>query len=175
MPITVRDLANHTGRLPNMPVDIGFLGQFVPGYPEEAVSDYWFYQTLHHVWLDTLPGYKFQHSKFGVALLGHILERAYGSTYTDLVKRFITGPLKMERTACLYGSKGSNIAYPHTNSLTPLLLTGQGLFSPAGGLSSSIGDMLTYLDAQLNGKLPAIQLTQATTGNRMRSGFMNKP
>jgi CubicO group peptidase (beta-lactamase class C family) len=171
VPITVRDLANHTGGLPDMPVDVGFLPEYEPGYPEESFTDDWFYKSLHNVRLDTLPGYKYQHSKWGVAILGHMLERVYGSSYTDLVKRFITGPLKMEKTGCLNVSEGGNIAYPHASSFTPLRLTDQGLFSPAGGLSSSIGDMLIYLDAQLNGKLPSTKLRGATTVNKMRSGF----
>ncbi|MFK0522340.1 serine hydrolase [Paenibacillus illinoisensis] len=43
----------------------------------------------------------FEYSKIGVAILGNILCKVSGSKYDELLKKYITSPLKMNETAPL--------------------------------------------------------------------------
>jgi CubicO group peptidase (beta-lactamase class C family) len=171
IPITLQDLANHTSRLPAMPDDIGEQSDYNPVSPEAHYDSTMFYNALKKVTLDTIPGYKFLYSNWGTSLLGHILERVYGHSQTYLVRRFITEPLKMTNTMYIINEDDYDIAYPHSENGKRLTITNQGYFSPAGGLSSTVNDMLNYLDAQLKETNASIKLTHAPTANNMGLGW----
>lgn len=70
IPITLRDLANHTSRLPAMPEDIGEQSDYNPVSPEAHYDSTLFYNALKKVTLDTIPGYKFLYSKLGNVVAG---------------------------------------------------------------------------------------------------------
>lgn len=170
-PITLRDLANHTSRLPAMPEDIGEQPDYNPVGPEAHYDSTLFYNALKKVTLDTIPGYKFLYSNWGTSLLGHILEKVYGHSQAELVRRFITGPLEMNNTMYITNEDGYEIAHPHSENGRRLTVSNQGYFSPAGGLCSTVNDMLNYLDAQLKEINAAIKLTHAPTINNMGLGW----
>ncbi len=169
--ITLRDLANHTSRLPTLPEDIGDYEDYNVISPEAHYDSSKFYQALKKITLDTLPGYKFLYSNWGITVLGHIIEKVYGQTQAELVKRFVTKPLKMSHTDYIDKGNGYNIAYPHSENGKQLTLTDQGYFSPAGGLCSTMEDMLKYLDAQLKESNASIRLTHVPTANGMGLGW----
>lgn len=169
--IKLQDLANHTSRLPSMPPDIGDQAAYDPVYPEAHYDAAAFYAALHRVVLDTLPGYKFQYSNWGISLLGHILERVYRKPETALLKTRVTGPLEMQYTAYANEIKGTEIAAPHAENGKTLKLSDQGYFYPAGGLCSTAADMLRYLRAQIAETMPAIKLTHQPTVNNTGLGW----
>jgi CubicO group peptidase (beta-lactamase class C family) len=78
----------HTAQLPN------------------SFSDEWdanrttnrFLEELHGIKLDTLRAFKYAYSNAGYQLLGYILERLYGTSYENLLQRYITRPLGMKHT-----------------------------------------------------------------------------
>lgn len=77
-PVRIKDLANHTSRIkrifPNM--------RERPAYdslnPLSHYSRRLLYEGLHQMKMDTLPGKIYSYSNMAVALLGAILEDAYG-------------------------------------------------------------------------------------------------
>jgi len=164
-------LANHTSGLPAMPEDIGDQPGYNPVSPEAHYDSTMFYNALKNVILDTVPGYKFLYSNWGISLLGHILEKVYGGSQAHLVSRFITGPLGMNDTRYIINEGAYNVAYPHSENGKRLSITNQGYFSPAGGLCSTIEDMLNYLEAQIKETTASIKLAHLPTANNMGLGW----
>ena len=171
IPITLQDLANHTSGLPAMPEDIGEQPDYNPVSPEAHYDSTMFYNALKKVTLDTIPGYKFLYSNWGISLLGHILEKVYRHSQAYLVKHFITEPLEMNNTMYIINEDGYDGAYPHSENGKRLTITNQGYFSPAGGLCSTVKDMLNYLDAQLKETKAFIKLTHVPTANNTGLGW----
>ena len=170
-PITLRDLANHSSRLPAMPADIGEQPGYNPVTPEAHYDSTLFYKALKNVTLDTVPGTKFLYSNWGTAVLGHILEKVYKQSLAQLIKRYITDPLKMKNTLYLFKEAGYDIAYPHSENGKRLPKTNLNYFSPAGGLSTTVNDMLNFMDAQIKETNSAITLTHIPTANNMGLGW----
>ncbi|SDE63199.1 CubicO group peptidase, beta-lactamase class C family [Mucilaginibacter pineti] len=166
-PITLQDLANHTSRLPELPDDIGTQPGFNPLAPEKDYDSVLFYAALHRVKLDTLPGYKYNYSNFGISLLGHILERVYGQSYASLLKKYITGPFAMKHTFYELNAQQQNrMAIPHGENGRRIPFQEEGMFGPAGDIHATLGDMLIYLDQQIRETAPAVKLShQPTAGN----------
>jgi len=165
-PITLTDLANHTSRLPEMPDDIGTQTGFDPLRPEKGYDSLMFYATLHRVKLDTLPGFKFNYSNYGLALLGHILERVYQLPYQDLMKKYITDSFGMKHTYYeLPADKEKMMAWPHGDNGREVPLQREGIFGPAGEIHSNLNDMLSYLDEQIKETNPLVKLTHQPTAN----------
>lgn len=145
--ITLRHLATHTSGLPRLPPNLmGFLPDPYGSYTAEHL-----YQALASGGLIAPIGSKYQYSNFGMGLLGHLLERAAGRGFDELLQQRIFRPLEMtdshprptpelmERMARPY--KGERCEQP-ANSWT------FGVLAPAGSIVSSVDDMLKYVAFQ---------------------------
>jgi D-alanyl-D-alanine-carboxypeptidase/D-alanyl-D-alanine-endopeptidase len=90
-------------------------------------------------------------------VLGHILENAYGLTYGQLIKKYITGPLDMPGTQLYPTGQASLIkGYNIDKKIMPETAIS---YPAAGGLRSNVNDMLKYADAQLKEQDPVIKQT----------------
>ena len=141
-PITFEDLATHRSGLPRLPA-----GMLLQGYTSARKDPYAGFDEarMRRAILETkpkrAPGGKFAYSNYGYGLLGYALAQRAGTTYGELVKARITGPLGLS----------------HTALDTPGLTQGHGFFgraagawdlaslAGAGGLRSTARDMLAYL------------------------------
>lgn len=154
-PIKIIHLLNHTSRLPRFLPDREdlfrrrmdsipyLLADAHKGYTKER-----FMQDLHNVKLDTVPGFNYGYSNSAPQLLGFILEKVYNKSFDELVAGYIAGPLEMQQTWSVkpdvrelakgYDGKGNAMPY------SPVLS------KPAGGIYSSVSDMLSYMKFQLN-------------------------
>lgn len=136
--ITLQDLATHTSALPR---NIGHWTK-----QGATVPDMLNFLGSYH--LTRAPGEKYEYSNLGFALLGHALAHSANTNWRTLVHQEIIGPLQlrdttieltpdqMARRAQGYGPRG-NPAQWHSN-LFPMM-------APAGGLYSTMDDMLEYL------------------------------
>jgi len=149
-PIRLFHLISHVSRLPMWLSDRAEK----PGYTRDD-----FYHDLHHVKIDTLPGVKFQYSNAAAQLLGYILEKVYRQPLEELLRDKITGPLQMRDTRIvLAGSQKEHTAKGYTNT---------GVYDPneynymqgAGGLKSTVSDLLKYMVYQMNENDPAVALS----------------
>ncbi len=170
-PITIQDLANHTSGLPTLPEDIGDQRNYDPLTPESNYDSAMAYDALRKVSLSEEPGRKFLYSNWGITLLGHILEKVYKQSHNALVSKFVTGPLGMKKTGYVANESGLEIAAPHSENGRRIPLDKQGYFSPAGGLTSTIEDMIDYLDAQIKETRPSVKLTHQPTANNTGLGW----
>lgn len=164
VPIKLRDLANHTANLPSLPANFDQQTPFFPTQPYLYYSETLFWQALKQIKLDTLPGYRFSYSNMGYALLGKILERVYKRPYAALVTRFICRPLKMRQTSPGPSSGDrTGRALPYSENGRPVAFSSLGVFTAAGGICSTLADMLRYAHAQLGEDSPEIKLTHQPT------------
>jgi len=181
--ITLINLSEHRSGLPPMPTN------FTPSNAQNPYADY----TVKQLY-DFLSGYtltrdidaEFQYSNLGVGLLGHVLSRAAGMDYDELIQSRILQPLGMKNTAiALSAAMKANLAIGHNTTFTATSnwdLT--PAFAGAGALRSTANDMLSFLAAQLGythtGLDDAIALTRspktpASNGMEIGLGWLIKP
>ena len=160
-PITLLDLATHTSGLPRMP------SNWKPARGSDPYTDYT-EEMLYQYLTDTAnPGLlrslasavistpaepKYAYSNLGAGLLGHALAVRAGKSYEELLAERITRPLgmadtciaidaqKRRRFAPGYSADGVPVASWHWE---------RSSLAGAGGIRSSVVDMLRYLSANM--------------------------
>lgn len=149
--ITLQQLSSHTSGLPRLPDNLSsanpadpyadytverlhdFLQRFAPTQPAPRPADY---------------------SNLGVGLLGHLLARAYGVSYAELVRTRITAPLGLSDTViALDAAQRARFATPHsgTVAVSPWHL---GALPGAGALRSTTADLAKFAAALLDPASP---------------------
>jgi D-alanyl-D-alanine-carboxypeptidase/D-alanyl-D-alanine-endopeptidase len=145
-PITLLELAMHHSGLPRMPEN------FRPKDRANPYADYsqqQMYDFLSHYTLTRDPGSKYEYSNLGGALLGHVLALRAGTDYETLLRTRITGPLGMNHTAVqLTPEMKANLAPGH-NGLAETSNWDMSTFAGAGGIRSTVDDLLIFLAANL--------------------------
>jgi CubicO group peptidase (beta-lactamase class C family) len=118
------------------------------------------YAYVSHYTLKRDIGVETEYSNLAVSLLGQLLARRAGTDYATLVHTRITGPLGMTDTAILATpAMRARVAQGHSESLKPVSSWDQpGAYAAAGGLKSTVNDMLTFAAANL-GLRPSPVLT----------------
>jgi D-alanyl-D-alanine-carboxypeptidase/D-alanyl-D-alanine-endopeptidase len=169
-PITLKSLANWTSCLPdNLPEKAEL--KVVPPDSQlfevrrfhDSYTRQQFLTDLHTVKLTAEPGTRAAHSNTAAQLLGFILEDIYGISYDELLRRYITSPLKMSNTFVTVPaskrallSKGYNVK----GMIMPEIPRDAG---SAGVLKSTLADMISYLGDQLGETNKAVKLTHQPT------------
>lgn len=164
-PITLRNLMTHTGGFEEV------LHNILVTDPKRANSlhDFLLYNQPHRIFP---PGEIPAYSNYGVGLAGYIVERVSGQPFEQYVASHIFAPL---------GMKHSSFNEPMTPQLAPFVSDGYRadtdkpaigfeIFqpAPAGGVSSSAGDMARYGTALLNGgELDGQRILKTETRDQM--------
>lgn len=142
--ITLRQLSTHTSGLPRLP------GNLHPLSPADPYADYLepqLYDFLRSFQPAKAPPQPADYSNLGVGLLGHLLARAYGVSYAELVRAKITGPLGMnDTTIALTDEQKTRFATPHSGGVT-VLPWNLGVLSGAGALRSTAADLAKFAQA----------------------------
>src|SRR4051812_37065034 len=147
--ITLLHLATHMSGLPRDDTyfshSTAWSDKVVAAYTMDNMYDF---LSKHQLRRD--PGLEFEYSNVGMALLAHAIALKAGTTYESLVMERICRPLKMDSTC-----------FAITPELKPRLATGHdgsGKETPgweldgymgAGGLRSSVNDLLKYVSANM--------------------------
>ncbi len=176
--ITLLDLATHHSGLPPMPDD--FNSRRFPnpaaGFANYHAADLYASIAKHGVARTGNP--EFDYSNLGFALLGEALRVRAGMSYADLVAQRITGPLGMRDTAIgLPPESRGRLIQAYNDHHQPEPPWDLDAFAPAGAVSSTAGDLLTYLEAQLRADSPAVRLSQqlraaVSPGHRIALAWM---
>ena len=170
-PIKLFHLINHTSRLPSNLPDHPELFRNADPYElpkiltaiESKYSREDFYADLHKVKLDKEPGTDFKYSNSAAQLLGYILEKIYGMRYEQIVWTKIARPLGMiETKITLTAPETKRLAKGHYDNGT-IALYGTPQTQAAGGLRSSVSDMLKYMRYHLNENNKVVRLSHQTT------------
>jgi CubicO group peptidase (beta-lactamase class C family) len=142
--ITFVDLATHTSGLPLRPTNLASqtaLNKYA-GYTVEQL-----YQGLATFQLTRDPGSAFEYSNWGFGLLGNALGHCAGKSYETLLTERVTGPLGMQDTT--FGPTAdtrSRLAAPYNVELQSVPNEGVGALNGAGGLYSTVDDMLHFVE-----------------------------
>lgn len=147
-PMTLRHLATHSSGLPRLPVNLTPRGgDPYGGYPVEAL-----YDGLARTRLDFPTGADYSYSNLGMGLLGHVLERAAGTPYEELLKQYLVEPLRMNDTSItLRPDQQARLAtgYQQTDPTKRASEWDLGCLAAAGALGSTIPDLAKFLELQL--------------------------
>lgn len=162
-PVLVKHLSNHTSGLPRLTDDLATTPGYNENDPYRHYTKEMYFNYLARVKLVSVPGTKQEYSNTGVAVLGIILQKVYGQTYEQLLKKYIAEPLKMDNTSTFVPEKQlDNFATGYENGAAThhwnLADT-----NPAGGIRSTLADMVLYLKANMTDAMPAIALSHKET------------
>lgn len=160
--ITLENLATHTSGLPEFPGS-HCVSNFNGTDDEDSLQarlffiecdkNYTFdqlYQDLSNTTLTSEPGLKFEYSTFGISLLGHILALKSGISYDRLLEERILNVLGMNSTSIVFSdAQKSRLAIGHLNGKELPFWNTSRPIAPAGGLHSSVADMLKFASANL--------------------------
>jgi serine-type D-Ala-D-Ala carboxypeptidase/endopeptidase len=160
--ITLENLATHTSGLSEFPSS-HCVSNFNGTDDENSIQarlffiecdkNYTFdqlYQDLSNTTLIREPGLKFEYSTFGISLLGHILALKSGVSYDRLVEERILNVLGMNSTSLVLSDvQKSRLAIGHLNGQELPFWNTSRPIAPAGGLHSSVADMLKFASANL--------------------------
>lgn len=146
--ITILDILTHRSGLPQMPNNVPMED------PNNPVADYtskFAFEFLNGHQLRREPGAEYEYSNFAMGLLGHLVSRKYGLSYDELLKQRINRPLGMRATAVkLSPDMRRNLATPHAFEGVPASLMGFADIPGAGGVCSSMRDMLLFSQAHID-------------------------
>jgi CubicO group peptidase (beta-lactamase class C family) len=145
--IRLLDLATHSSGLPRMP------DNFAPADPRNPYADYTperLYAFLRGHQLTREVGERSEYSNLGAGLLGHALALRAGKSYEALVTDRILGPLGMVSTrVVLHPGDRERLAPGHSPAGSEVPNWDIAVLVGAGGLRSTVDDMLTFLAANL--------------------------
>lgn len=103
----------------------------------------------------------FGYSNLGVGLLGNILCKVSGSTYDELLKKYITSPLKMNETAVMLNpEQNSRFLDGHASTGKRVPHWDLSVYEGAGGIKSSVNDLSLLVKANLNDDNPIASTLQ---------------
>ena len=157
-PIRLRHLVTHTSGLPANP----------PGIPDDAGAEG--YESYSHeklladlakVQLKRTPGTQYSYSNMGGGLAGLILENVYKKSYEELAKEYIFRPAGMRNTGlALSKQMDARYATPYDSHVKVTDRWVVNGIESAGAVRSDVRDMLRYARWNLDGKDPAVALSQ---------------
>jgi D-alanyl-D-alanine-carboxypeptidase/D-alanyl-D-alanine-endopeptidase len=146
--ITLLDLVTQHSGLPRMPDNFKPADPTNP-YADYAVPDLYTYVAQHGVKKPADAG--FLYSNVGVGLLGQALANRGGLAYAKLLRKEVTDPLGMNDTSISLSESQERRFIPgHLSNHQPAHAWDLNAFAGAGGVRSTAGDMLKYLEAQLH-------------------------
>ncbi len=148
--ITLLDLATHTSGLPRLPRNLLVRATLHPSDPYRGYTLEDLHRGLAATRLRRPPGSGYRYSNFGFAVLGHALAFAGGETYEQLALHRVCRPLGLEETTfALTPELRSRREVAHGRRGQPVPDWHLAAFTPAGGLRSTIGDMVRFLRVNL--------------------------
>ncbi len=146
--ITLLDLVTHHSGLPRMP------DNFHPADPSNPYADYGTEQLYAYVGthgLEKPEDASFEYSNLGVGLLGQALADRAARSYPDQLRDEITGPLGLSDTLIqLSSDQQRRFIQGYDDKHRPVHAWDLDALAGAGGIRSTAGDMLTYLEANLH-------------------------
>lgn len=142
-PITLQDLATHASGLPRLPSDFTLREQITPN-PYQAYSLDRLLRAVSASKLEASAG-NYAYSNFGMALLGQALAKAYQKPYEVALREEILIPLGLRHTWIQVPSEAQKNRAEAFSKGKPTSAWDLNAFEPAGGIRSTLPDLLSYL------------------------------
>jgi D-alanyl-D-alanine-carboxypeptidase/D-alanyl-D-alanine-endopeptidase len=145
--ITLVDLATQHSGLPRMPDNFAPTDNANP-YADYHAANMYAFLAKQGVGKPAQPTYLY--SNFGFGLLGQALATRAGSSYEELLKHEVLKPLGLgDTTITLSAAQQARFMPGHAGSHAPAHAWDLDAFAGAGGIRSTAGDMLAYVEANL--------------------------
>ncbi len=145
--ITLLDLSTHHSALPRLPDNMSPADASNP-YADYTVEQMYAFLSSHELRRDI--GSQYEYSNLAVGLLGHVLARVGGGSYEDVMQERVLEPLGMSMTGItLEGEMRDWMAKGHDQQGNVVPLWDLPTLAGAGALRSDVGDMLTFLAANI--------------------------
>ena len=145
-PITLLNLAEQNSGLPRLPANLEIKNPADP-YASYTASD--LESFLSHYEMSRPPGARYEYSNLGVSLLGMALSNRLRVPYAALLQSNVLAPIGMRETGFAPAS-AAHLMPGFAADLTPAQPWTGEFLAPAGGLFSTMRDMLLYLKANLD-------------------------
>lgn len=152
--ITFCDLATHISGLPHSPkgwFKWNAIGKNRMGdeFKDFTIEEY--FVRLQSLKLEYVPGTKYIHSDFGIALLGNAMSKISGLPYEELLTQELLKPLGMKNTRVTFSQNAELLIVPgHNRKGKQIAPWNFDAMVPAAGLKSSMNDLLIFVNANLN-------------------------
>lgn len=171
-PVRLVDLANHTSALPGQfhefpaPVldSIGKLDRaaqtnYFNGYNTDSLL-----ADLHRIKPDTVPGFRFKYNGNAMLLLQFLIERIYHQSYEKVVTNYLEKHLGMDHTKTwLSDSEMKQLAQGYDRNNRPQRYVNYTGYTGGPSMNSTVDDMLTFLQDNMEEKDPALKLSHQIT------------
>jgi D-alanyl-D-alanine-carboxypeptidase/D-alanyl-D-alanine-endopeptidase len=171
-PITLVDLATQSSGLPRLPK--GLLGMSLRdrGNPYAGFTERHLERAVVEARLKGPPGEKLRYSNFGFGLLGHVLARRGGADFEHIVRERICDPLGLRDTSMAVSRAAeARVAQGHNRRRKSVSPWDLPTLAGAGTLRSTVGDLLRFLELQLQEPTTSLGCAAATTHvPRMKRG-----
>ena len=139
--VTLRQLVTHSSCLPRLPADFWEGAKQSSPYASYDRARLW--RALAAQTMTASPPCDPEYSNYAFAVLGELLAQRAGLSWYELVSARITGPLGMRHTLQLLGDQVGRLAPPFVGRAAASTWEMQA-FAGAGGLRSTVGDMLIF-------------------------------
>ena len=167
--VTLESLATHCSGLPRLPWGLPVLAglYLTPKQPYRFIGDLVLMRWLRR--RKIRYGARYRYSNLGYGVLGDVLARRVGVTYAEALQRFVLNPLDLAATDVAVDSA---CAQPHTAMGRPVPAWNLRALTPAGGVHSTLADMIRWLHANLAEQRPLdarLHTARENSGGRNRS------
>jgi Beta-lactamase class C and other penicillin binding proteins len=170
--ITFQMLANHTSGLPRLPDNLDKVKGFNENDPYKTYDKKALYNYLSSFKNKKNPGEEYEYSNLGYAVLGDIICGIYKKSYEQLVKDIIGKPLDMNNTFQVLDPKRKDTFKVYNKDGQEVIPWSFDAFGPAGGLKSTLEDLLKFANAQF--KMPQNPLENAMANTRLFTFFCHR-
>jgi CubicO group peptidase (beta-lactamase class C family) len=168
--ITFQMLANHTSGLPRLPDNLDKVKGFNEHDPYKTYDKKALYNYLASFKNKKNPGEEYEYSNLGYAVLGDIICSIDKKSYDQLVKDIICKPLEMSNTFQVLDPKRKDTFKVYNKEGQEVIPWSFDAFGPAGGLKSTLEDLLKFANAQF--KMPQTPLENAMANTRLFTFFL---
>lgn len=161
MAISYESLANHTSGLPRLPTNINLSNAENPykSYGARALDDYLANQLV----LAKAENNSYEYSNLGAGLLGHSLGLSQRKSFDVLLSETIFKPYKMTRTYTSSQNIENQIVKGLNAEGTVVSNWDFDVLLGAGGILSTVSDLVLFANAQFDANNKALQLTHKQT------------
>jgi D-alanyl-D-alanine-carboxypeptidase/D-alanyl-D-alanine-endopeptidase len=142
------DLSTHRSGLPRLPTNLASTGLTDPyrDYDSKLAAEF-----VNDYQLPRKPGESQEYSNFAASVLGYLIAAQAGKSYDELLQTRIAQPLGMtDTTISLSADQSRRLATPHSEVGSPTPPWAFADLPGAGGIRTTMRDMMRFARAQLN-------------------------
>ncbi|MBP3944426.1 beta-lactamase family protein [Sphingobacteriaceae bacterium WQ 2009] len=168
--ITFQQLANHTSGLPRLPDNLEKTANFTEADPYRNYGKKELYAYLKNMSINAGDAEQYAYSNLGFAVLGDLIQTITKKSYEQLLNEVISTPLNLTHTAVQVNPKLYTLLQGMDNEGKLAASWNFQSFAAAGGIKSSLEDLLIFAKAQF--KMPETPIEQAMALTKQFTFFL---